>query len=244
MTTLHIAHLYPRELGINGDVGNVMALVFRARAYGVDVRVSDVQRGESLPTDIDLVHVGSGPTDALKLVLPDIRRHQQGLILLREIGVPFLGISAGWFALSENVTFVDGSTVDGAGVFPTRVTLVDSRAVGEIEIRSAWGSVTGFENHSSSVDDAGLTHFGSVTHGVGSDPTAGATHRWDGVVMGPSIGTNIHGPLLPMNPDIADSLIFAAVTRRLPSWTVPKISGLTQLDEFARRSRDAVRGRL
>jgi len=244
MTTLHIAHLYPKELGINGDVGNVMALAFRAKAFGVDVLVSDVHRGESLPTDIDFVHVGSGPTDALELVLPDIRRHRNDLIPHRDDGVPFLGISGGWFALSDSVTFVDGSTLDGAGVFPTRITLVDSRAVGEIEIVTEWGSVTGFENHSSHVDDAGLEHFGSVVHGVGSDPTAGAKDRWDGVVLGQSIGTNLHGPLLPMNPDIADSLILAAVHRRDPEWKLPKVSGLEQLDEFARRSRDAVRSRL
>ena len=244
MTTLHIAHLYPTELGINGDVGNVMALAFRARAFGVDVRVTDIHRGDSLPTDIDLVHVGSGPTDALQLVLPDIQRHRDSLMSLREAGVPFLGISGGWFVLGESVTFIDGVTLEGACVFPTRVTLLASRAVGEIEVLTAWGSVTGFENHSSHVDDAGLTHFGSVIHGVGSDPTRSTGDRWDGVVLGSSIGTNLHGPLLPMNPDIADSLITAAVTRRIPEWTLPDAASLKQLDEFARRSRDAVRGRL
>lgn len=244
MTTLHLAHLYPRELGINGDVGNVMALAFRARAFGVDVRVTDVHRGESIPTDVDLVHVGSGPTDALELVLPDIQRHRERLISLREAGVPFLGISAGWFALGESVTFVGGATVDGAGVFPTRVRLLGSRAVGEIEVLTAWGSVTGFENHSSHVDDAGVAHFGSVIHGVGSDPTRSTGDRWDGVVLGSSIGTNLHGPLLPMNPDIADFLITAAVVRQAPEWTLPSVSSLEQLDEFARRSRDAVRSRL
>jgi CobQ-like glutamine amidotransferase family enzyme len=244
MTTLHIAHLYPRELGINGDVGNVMTLAFRARACGVDVHVTDVHRGESLPSDIDLVHVGSGPADALKLVLPDIQRHRESLISLRDSGVPFLGISAGWFALSDSVTFVDGATVAGAGVFPTRVTLVASRAVGEIEILTPWGSVTGFENHSSHVDDAGLEHFGSVLHGMGSDPTVSQGHRWDGVLMGNSLGTNLHGPLLPMNPDIADSLILSAVARRNPSWTISNRTSLGQIDEFARLSRDAVRSRL
>ena len=244
MTTLHIAHLYPKELGINGDVGNVLTLAFRARAFGVDVRVSVVNRGESLPDQIDFVHVGSGPTDALELVLPDIRRHSEELKSLQKSGVPFLGISAGWFALSDSVTFVDGSTIVGAGVFPTRVTLVGSRAVGEIEILTAWGSVTGFENHSSHVDDAGLEHLGAVVHGVGSNPAATARGRWEGVRMGPSIGTNLHGPLLPMNPVVADSLISSAVTRRHPDWTIPIAPGLERIDEFARKSRDAVRSRL
>ena len=244
MSPLHIVHLYPRELGINGDVGNVTALAFRAHAYGLDVHVSNVHRAEDLPQDIDLVHVGSGPADSLALVLPDIARHADSLVALREAGIPFLGISAGWFALGESVTFVDGTRASGAGVFPTRASLTPSRAVGEVELLTTFGTVTGFENHSSRIDDGGLPHFGSVVHGVGSDPSCARDARWDGVTMDASIGTNVHGPLLPMNPSIADALITRAMTRRESTWTIPQTDALSQLDEFARHSRDAVQSRL
>jgi CobQ-like glutamine amidotransferase family enzyme len=244
MTTLHIAHLYPKELGINGDVGNVMALSVRSRAYGLDVRVSDIHRGDTLPSDIDLVHIGSGPTDSLLLVLPDIRRHASQLSALRDDGVPFVAISAGWFALSESVTLSDGTQQHGAGVFPTVVRIIDSRAVGEVELATDFGVVTGFENHSSFVMDGGLPHFGRMIHGIGSDASRPQSERWDGVVMGSSIGTNVHGPLLPMNPGIADALISAAMVRKIPNWETPESEKVALLDDFAFRSRQAVIDRL
>ncbi len=244
MTTLHIAHLYPTELGINGDVGNVTALAVRARAYGLDIRISDVHRGDAMPSDVDLVHVGSGPTDSLALVLPDIRRHSSELAKLRDAGVPFVAISAGWFALSESVTFVDGITQPGAGVFPCIVRLTESRAVGEVALVTEFGIVTGFENHSSFVLDGGLPRFGKMTHGIGSDASLAQSERWDGVLMGSSIGTNVHGPLLPMNPAIADALIRAAMVRRVPLWEIPVTEQVAILDDFASRSRQAVIDRL
>ncbi len=245
---LHIAHLYPSELGINGDVGNVTALVYRARAYEVDVRVTNVTRGGELPADIDLVHIGSGPTEELKLVLSDISRLAPELRALRDAGIPFLAISAGWFALGESVAFSDGIQATGAGVFPSSVKLLKSRVVGEIALDTVWGIVTGFENHSALVDPSDLSHFGRVREGVGSDPNARRAQRWEGVVMGASIGTNVHGSLLPMNPVIADSLIESAVQRTHPKWKVPtdhlKPDAITELDGFAANSREAVLKRL
>ena len=46
-----IVHLYPRELGINGDVGNVTALRRRAEWRGMPVEVVDVGPGDALPED-------------------------------------------------------------------------------------------------------------------------------------------------------------------------------------------------
>lgn len=245
---LHIVHLYPSELGINGDVGNVTTLAFRGVAYGLDVHVTNVGRGDALPDDVDLVHIGSGPTDELRLVLDDITRLAGNLVKLRDSGVPFVAISAGWFALSQVVTFADGQQERGASVFPTSVQLLSSRVVGEIALDTQWGIVTGFENHSAQVGDAGLPHLGVVRAGAGSDPSASRGQRWEGVVMGSSIGTNVHGSLLPMNPDIADWLISAAVQRTEPGWEIPgpnaRPDALTDVDRFAAQSRDAVLKRL
>ncbi|HEV7741947.1 MAG TPA: cobyric acid synthase, partial [Pseudolysinimonas sp.] len=59
-----IVHLYPRELGINGDVGNVTALARRAGWRGLDLNVIGVGAGDTLPPQAHLVHIGSGPASA------------------------------------------------------------------------------------------------------------------------------------------------------------------------------------
>lgn len=244
MTSLHVLHLFPNELGINGDVGNVTALRHRAAAFGLDVETSVLGRGEKIPTGVDLVHIGSGPTAELLLVLPELVRHSSQLKTLRDSGVPFLAISAGWFGLGERIQFATGDWEPGAGVFPTETQLLSSRVVGEIAIDTQWGIVTGFENHSALVSDGGLAHFGRVTHGTGSDPRAAKSDRWEGVVMGSSIGTNMHGSLLPMNPVLADHLILSAIRRTVPNWTIPPTDSLAEVDAFAAKSRAAVLARL
>jgi len=244
LTSLHILHLFPSELGINGDVGNVTVLRHRATVYGLDVTTSVLGRGDEIPAGVDVVHIGSGPEAELALVLPELVRHSSQLLALRDSGVPFLAISAGWFGLGQRVQFTSGEWLAGAGVFPSETQLLPSRVVGEIALMTEWGAVTGFENHSALVTDGGLPHFGRVTHGTGSDPRAAKSDRWEGVRMGSSIGTNVHGSLLPMNPLVADHLIESAVRRTNPGWSIPMTNALAEVDSFAAKSREAVLGRL
>ena len=61
---IRLVHLYPRELGINGDVGNVTALRVRAGWRGMPLEVVEVGPGETLPPTAHLVHIGSGPASA------------------------------------------------------------------------------------------------------------------------------------------------------------------------------------
>ncbi len=238
MSGLVLVHLYPRELGINGDVGNVTALRRRAGWRGVDVRVIDVAPGEELPAEAHLVHVGSGPASARRPLHADLARHSDVLLAWAGAGVPFLGISAGWQLLGRDVVELDGSTSSGAGVLPTHAVLGASRIVGEVAGESELGDVAGFVNHNATTTIEG--------------PDAGALARIDtgvaagavvGVVSGASIGTDLHGPFLPMNPLWADRLLdaAAAVAGLRFAESDPRIA---ELDDRAQRSRDAIRARL
>ncbi len=226
MTAITVLHLYPRELGINGDVGNVLALRRRAEWCGAEVRVVDHAPGDALPETVHLVHIGSGPLAAQREVLPDVRRIAPRLREWAAGGVPVLAIAAGWQLLG---TSLDGDEM--AGVLPTRATLGE-RVVGEVAGESALGEVAGFVNHAATtVLDAGesLVRF-----------SGGST---EGVVVGDAIGTNLHGPFLPMNPGWADRLLKAAATRAGAVLGTPD-ERIARADDHARRARDAIRHRL
>src|SRR6185437_14871697 len=60
MKPLVIAHLYPREMNIYGDTGNVLVLRRRLEWRELPCRVVAVNDGDPLPTDADLVLVGGG----------------------------------------------------------------------------------------------------------------------------------------------------------------------------------------
>ena len=66
------------------------------------------------------------------------------------------------------------------------------------------GDVVGYENHSGSTTlGAGQAPFGRVRHGMGNNGTDGT----EGAVTGHVIGSYLHGPILPANPRLADTLI-------------------------------------
>jgi CobQ-like glutamine amidotransferase family enzyme len=239
-----ILHLYPRELGINGDVGNVMALQTRARWHGIEATVRPYSPGDELPEDVDLVHIGSGPVSAQRAVYSDLMRVAGRLRELQADGVPFLAIAGGWQLLGEELVTDDGERLTGAGVFPSRTVLRPERVVGEIAVRTADGIVTGFENHSGATTlQEGATAFGTVLAGTGN--RAEAVTRLEGVRHGASIGTHLHGALLTMNPSIADHLLEHALDRRggaLPA--AGDTEPLARADEYAARSRAAILARL
>jgi CobQ-like glutamine amidotransferase family enzyme len=196
------------------------------------VRVVDVGAGQSLPDSADLVHIGSGPASARAPLHDDVARHADTLQAWARDGVPFLAIAAGWQLLGREVIELDRTVRPGAKVFPSAAVVSAERIVGEVAGESELGEVAGFVNY-------GATTI--LDRGVASLARIGETE--DGLVAGDLVATNLHGPFLPMNPAWADRLLTAAAVRAgvTPSADDPRIG---VLDERARRSRDAVRGRL
>jgi CobQ-like glutamine amidotransferase family enzyme len=230
-----LLHLYPRELDINGDVGNVMALAKRAQWRGMPLRVVHHEVGAALPETAHLVHIGSGPLSGQELVRDDLNRITPILREWSAAGVPFLAVAGGWQLLGRSITLADGTVLPGVGIFPTSVVPSPHRVVGEVAGTSSRGDVAGFQNHGvvTTLHD-GASPFVTVTSGLG---------KTDGVVLGPSIGTNLHGPLLPMNPVWADALLRAAAARSGDPFGEDR-GPCAEADGYAAKSREAIRVRL
>ena len=82
--------------------------------------------------------------------------------------------------------------------------------------------VVGFENHGGRTYLNGNKPFGKVLYGAGNDGKSG----YEGVVYKNVIGTYLHGPLLPKNPQISDYLIRKALERKYGGEVI-----LTPLDD-------------
>ena len=233
-----LVHLYPRELGINGDVGNVTALRKRAQWRGLPLEVHDHEVGAELPATAHLVHIGSGPVSGQEAVREDLARITPALKAWSDSGAPFLAIAGGWQLLGTELVGLDGVAIAGAGILPSRAELTSARQVGEVVATSALGGIAGFENHGATAELLdGAQPFARITHREHGAATA------EGVIAGHRIGTNLHGPFLPMNPAWADWLLDAAAELAGVTATAPD-PALGVVDERAARSRDAVRARL
>ena len=70
--------------------------------------------------------------------------------------------------------------------------------------------IVGFENHGGRTCINQTKPLGKVLYGSGNDGKTG----YEGIVYKNVIGTYLHGPLLPKNPQLADWLILHGLQRK------------------------------
>lgn len=212
--SLHIIHLFPNELGLFGDSGNVLALRKRAEWSGIETRVTSVNLDDGIPTNGDIYVIGSGSTAGIRQVAERCHDIARALDSSRANGSTILAISAGIHLLSNRIDFSDGSHVTGAGMIDAIATPLRERRVGEV-----------FDDY------AGFVNTGHVL----TDGDDSLVWERNGIV-----GTYLHGPFLPMNPGFADVLI-ARHSGSAVDHADPRVARATVAAE---KSRDAIRKRL
>jgi len=239
MSDLTIVQLYPDELGVAGDRGNVMALTSRLSHGGHSVTVFAHEVGSELPTDVDLVIVGNGPLSAMRNIHSDLLANGDHLRALRAQGVPFFAYGSGAELLGHSITLIDDSSLEGLAILPFRATRIPTRAVGYVIVDSPFGQVVGFEDNASRWSlDTGAKPLGILEAGSGNGEGS-----IEGVLdTGPdgsvAIGTQVGGPVLPLNPLLSDAIISSIGERR--GFTVTP-SGLDEsLERYAARAREVI----
>lgn len=234
-----IAQLYPDLLGITGDRGNVTVLQSRLTAAGVGSTVVPVHVGDALPDGLDVVVIGNGPLSAMRMVAGDLALKADALRAHVAQAGALLAVGAGAELLASAVEALDGEQVAGVGIFPFRVRRTRERRVGYVTATTAHGDLVGFEDHASSWStDDGVHPYGRITAGRGTigAPGVGAG---EGVRVNDAYALNVQGPVLPLNPQLADALLRAACARRSIDYRVG--DDLATADRLAEAARADIR---
>lgn len=208
-----IAHLYPREMNIYGDLGNVITLVKRLEWRGYEAKVKTIEIGE--PFDLstaDIVFGGGGQDSGQSLIGQDLLLRGKELRAAAADGMPMLTICGLYQLFGRGFTTMDGRELPGIDVFKASTIGSTTRMIGNMVVKSArYGRLVGFENHSGQTTlEAGQEALGRVKKGYGNNERS----RFEGAVSGNAVGTYLHGPVLPKNPVLADDLILQALKRR------------------------------
>lgn len=212
MSKIHIVHIYPNEMNTYGDRGNLLTLTRRAEWHGLEPVVHYYNAHDTFPEQADIVLGGGGQDSAQSDIQEDILRIGDKLHALVDAGVPMLMVCGTYQLFGNRFVTHEGQEIKGIGIFDIETIGGPKRLIGNVAVETAdFGTLYGFENHS------GKTYLkntqkplGKVTRGNGNngeDKTEGArTHN--------ALGTYQHGPLLPNNPQLADSLLTLAMQRR------------------------------
>ena len=207
---IRVAHLYPAYLNIYADRGNIAVLDRRAALRGHSLEVTAVEPGTAIDFGaIDLVYIGGGQDREQAMIAPDLAERAAAIAAAVDDGVALLAVCGGYQLLGRGYRGRDGAFLPGTGLFPHETEAGDTRMIGDILLdcslepdRSSI-SVVGFENHAGRTRlDPEAVPFGRVVSGYGNDGESGA----EGCLVGRAIGTYLHGPLLPRNPELADTV--------------------------------------
>jgi CobQ-like glutamine amidotransferase family enzyme len=217
--TLRVCALYPDLMNIYADRGNLLMLERRCRWRGVGFEPTASGLGEPLDPDAhDLFYLGGGQDRDQRLCAEDLIENKRAA-LRHAAGrdAVVLGVCGGYQLLGHSYTLGD-ETIGGVGLLDVHTRREDGeRLIGNVAIEVRLDEpdanapervLAGFENHGGRTSlDGGATPLGRVLRGLGNDGRSG----FEGARSGNTIGTYLHGPLLPKNAWFADWLIARAL---------------------------------
>jgi len=223
---LNIVSLYYDLMNTYGDSGNLLTLTYRAKKRKIKVNLINFTLNSSLSIleSSDLILMGGAEDRQQAIVAKDLVGNRAKLLIKQiQKGIPGLFI-CGAYQFLGNYYQAGDQKLFGLGV-SSHYTVAKSsqpRLIGDIVTKvqhpqllkhqlfqskeNQW--LIGFENH------GGRTYLTNSNHALGLVKLGFGNNGQDqteGVVIKNTVGTYLHGPILPLNPALADYLIEKAL---------------------------------
>lgn len=230
-----ILQLYPNEMNIYGDRGNILTLMRRLDWHGYKPEFIVHHPGKQFPAKADIIVGGGGQDSGQSKVQDDLLRIGDALHDLADKNVPMLMICGLYQLFGRFFKTQDDKTIKGIGIFAAETHAGNKRLIGNVVINSSYGEMVGYENHSGQtfLDDSQQA-LGKVIKGAGNN----GKDKTEGAIYKNVFGSYLHGSLLPKNPEFADMLIEKAVVRKYGEF-----EGTVVDDGFATLAREIAKNR-
>jgi len=217
---LRLLALYPDQMNIYADRGNILFLQRRCEWRGIGFAYAAAGPGEGLdPATHDLIYLGGGQDRDQRAVAADmVASKREALASAVADSAVLLAVCGGYQLLGHSYQ-LGRERLPGLGLAELEtVREPGERLIGNVAIEVDLGSgpqiIAGFENHGGRTYlGEGATPLGRVIKGFGNNGKDG----FEGVRRDNLIGTYLHGPLLPKNAWLADRLITLALEHRYGS---------------------------
>ncbi len=85
---IDIVSLYPKDMNIYGDSGNVLTIQRRLALYGYEPRVHAYNQGDAWPEHVDMILGGGGQDTGQKKIIDDFFKRADLLRSLAADGTP------------------------------------------------------------------------------------------------------------------------------------------------------------
>lgn len=220
--------MYHDIMDLYGDKGNMLVLSKRCRDRGIPFELDTCGIGEEKDlSSYDLLFFGGGADKEQLSLIPDLLSRKENIAKAMAEGTFVLLICGGYQMFGQYYVAADGSKIECLGFYDYRTETgqAGSRCIGNIVIDAQLDDlhtkIVGFENHGGQT--VGVEHpLGKVLYGYGNSFDAG----WEGFYDGNVLGTYLHGPLLPKNPQVADFVITKALQKKDPQFQMADLKPL------------------
>lgn len=211
---LNIFHMYPEELNLYGDTGNIQCLKRRCEKRNIEVNVySFSDENQYDLNEGDIFFIGGGSDRSQKLVYKDFLKYKDQFKELIENNKVVLAVCGGYQLLGNKYVDRTNEEIPGLEIFDYDSVHGEGRIIGNIILKNNLGlkpdTIVGFENHGGRTYSK-YTPLGSVLVGKGNNDT----DLTEGIIYKNAICTYLHGPILPKNPHLADHLILKALQNK------------------------------
>jgi len=207
---VRLCHLYPAEMNIYADRGNIAVLRKRLEWRGLHLDVTEVGVGDAIEPGLhDLYYLGGGQDRDQRIVAHDLAATKaDALRSAAADGAAFLWVCGGIQLAGAGYTDAGGARLPGVEILDVDTVAGDGRLIGDLVINAELDGeskrVVGYENHvGRTLLGADARPLGRVVRGHGNDGESGV----EGAVQQRVVGTYLHGPLLPKNPWVADTML-------------------------------------
>ena len=244
---LTIGWLYPDLMSTYGDRGNIIVLRKIAENHNINVEILRLDQNSDLKTieSCNLLFMGGAQDRQQEIVNDDlINKKGKTIINMIEKGIPGLYICGAYQFLGNYYKDSYGTTIKGLGIFDmyTESRPRMNRLIGSIAVSPLNSNyfneqcLVGFENHGGRtfLQDKNMA-FAKVVKGFGNN----GEDMTEGIFYKNSIGTYMHGPILPSNPTIAVKLLEMAIEKKYD-----KKVELSFNDEISLKAKNIILSRL
>lgn len=229
--TITVLQLYPKDMNIYGDNGNLQVLVRRLEWYGYTPEVISYNVGDKLPANPDIIVGGGGQDSGQEKIHADLLKIGPQLKKWADVDVPMLLVCGLYQLFGHFFKTLNGTMLEGIGILDVKTYGTTERLIGNIITTSeTFGTIIGYENHSGQTFLEEATQpLATVIRGAGNNAKDGH----EGARYKNVIGTYLHGSILPKNPAIADFLIRTAAEKKYGEFSNDLID-----DTFADKARE------
>lgn len=232
---LNICHLYPDLLNVYGDVGNILILKDRAESRGIKVNVINISLKDNFKSDdMDIVFFGGGQDYEQSIVSDDLKTNKrEELLKYVEDGKVLLAICGGYQLLGKYYRAPSGEKLEGLDILDIYTEGGDTRFIGNTVIYNEETKETyvGFENHSGRTYINNLKPLGKCIYGYGNNGEDG----YEGCIYKNTFCTYFHGSLLSKNPELADRMLYLALSKKYGDIELSKLD-----DTFPLKAKESI----